>query len=273
MGHLVQGWFEVRSPEPGVFTIAEPLHEERVKSYLVVGAEQAVLLDTGMGIGNISGLVDDLTDRPITVVNSHAHWDHIGGNRWFRTILIHEAEAGVLERGIDNARLRRHLAPERLLGALPPGVDVSTIAFPPTPAAALLRGGEIIDLGDRALEVIHAPGHSPGGIVLLDRSGGALFSADVAYPGRLYCQFADSDLTSYRATMARLANLAPILRAVYPAHGGSPMDPAMLPQMRDALDQVAAGRPPDAVEAGIATHDFDAFAVLVAARRPDESIS
>lgn len=266
---LVQGWFEVRRPEPGVFTIVEPLHVEEVKSSLVVGAERAVLIDTGMGVGDIRALVAELTEQPVTIVNSHAHWDHIGGNHLFAgetEVLIHEAEAANLAAGVGNAKLRQAFAPEHLRGPLPPGFDVETVVFPPIPATRTLHGDETLDLGGRTLEVLHAPGHSPGGIVLLDRANGVLFGTDVAYPHDLYCFGKASDLGAYRATMTRLAELAPVLRVVYSCHGPSPMDPALLPRMRDALDAVAAGRPPDAVRDGVARHGFEGFAVLVPAR-------
>jgi len=266
---LAQGWFEVRRPEPGVFTIVEPLHAEEVKSSLVVGDERAVLIDTGMGVGDIRALVEALTDRPLTVVNSHAHWDHIGGNHLFAPdtdILIHEAEAAPLAAGVGNAKLRQAFAPEHLRGRLPPGFDVESVVIPPTPATRTLHGGETLDLGGRTLEVIHAPGHSPGGIVLLDRANGVLFGTDVAYPHDLYCFGKESDLSAYRATMTRLAELAPSLRVVYSCHGPSPMDPALLPRMRDALDAIAAGRSPDEVGDGVARHAFAGFAVLVASR-------
>ena len=239
-------------------------------SYLVVGEARAILLDTGMGVGHIRSLVRRLTDKPVTVVNSHAHWDHIGGDRVFDDILIHEAEAVDLMRGVPNAELRRHLAPDQLPRPLPAWFDLEIAEFPPVRPTGLLRGGEVLDLGGRALEVIHAPGHSPGGIVLLDRANGVLFSTDVAYPGDLYCQFEDSDLDTYRQTMARLAELAPVLRTVYPSHDGSPMSPALLPRMRDALDAVAAGRAPDAVQGGVAFHTFDGFGVRVRAGRAAE---
>ena len=259
-GDLVQGWFAVSAPEDGVFTIEEPL-EERVKSYLVVGSKRAILIDTGTGVGDIRAVVAELTDRPVTVVNSHAHWDHIGGNRLFADILIHPAEADVLRRGLPNERLRANFAPDRLLGPLPAGFDPSDVAFPPTPPTGLLHDGEILDLGGRQLEVIHGPGHSPGGIVLLDRDGRTLFSTDVAYPGALYCLAPDADLGAYRETMARLAPLAREVDRAYPAHDASPMDPALLPLMRDALDAVAGGRSPDAIDGDILIHTFNGFSV------------
>lgn len=93
-------WFAVHEPEPGIFVIEEPHHVERVKSHLIVGDHRAILLDSGMGIGNIRNVVESLTKLPVTVVNSHAHWDHVGGNHRFDEILIHPAEADELPKGI-----------------------------------------------------------------------------------------------------------------------------------------------------------------------------
>lgn len=264
---LVQDWFAVTNPEPGIFTIEEPLHDEEVKSSLIVGTERALLIDTGMGVGDIRAVVESLTDRPITVVNSHSHWDHVGGNHLFEDgsteIWIHAAERAELEAGVPAGELAEALAPEYLRGPLPPGFDPATFAIPPGRATGLLHGGEVFDLGGRALEVIHAPGHSPGGIVLLDRAGGVLFSTDVAYPCALYAFGRHADLTVYRRTMAMLAELAPSLRAAYASHCAGPMHPALLPRMRDALVEIAAGRAPESVTDEYARHEFDGFSVLV----------
>lgn len=264
---LLQGWFGVSEPEPGVYTIEEPLHEERVKSYLIIGADRALLLDTGMGVGDIHSVVRAVTALPVVVVNSHAHWDHVGGNRHFAAesdILIHRTEAPALKRGVANERLRRAFAPGHLSGPLPPNFDVRTFAIPGTSATRELVGGETIDLGERSLAVIHAPGHSAGGIVLHDETNGVLFSTDVAYPGELYCFGDDADLAAYRRSMTRLAALTRLLRAVYPSHGDSPMDPALLPRMRDALGEIAAGRHSNGIDHGVTRHGYDGFAVLVA---------
>jgi glyoxylase-like metal-dependent hydrolase (beta-lactamase superfamily II) len=264
---LVQGWFEVAEVEPGLFRIAEPLHDEQVKSHLVVGADRAILIDTGMGVGDLRAVVDDLTDRPIAVVNSHAHWDHIGANWRFAEIAIHRSEADRLPRGVGNERLRRAFADEHLLGPLPAGTDRDTLTIPPSEATTLLDGGETIDLGGRRLEVIHAPGHSPGGIVLLDRDHGVLFSTDVAYPGALYGHLADANLDEYRRSLRALAELVPGLRTVYPSHNTSPMAPDLLPRMSAALDEIAFGRPAEAVTGDVAQHRFDGFSVLVPAEQ------
>ena len=83
-GDRLEDWFRIVELEPGVTLIEEPWHHEHVKSYLITGTKRAVLLDADMGIGNLRGVVRGLTRLPVTVVLSHAHWDHIGGSASIR---------------------------------------------------------------------------------------------------------------------------------------------------------------------------------------------
>jgi glyoxylase-like metal-dependent hydrolase (beta-lactamase superfamily II) len=260
---LIQGWFDVSEVEPGVFRIDEPLHFEWVKSFLVIGTERAVLIDTGCGVGDIRSVVDDHTSLPVTVINSHAHWDHIGGNHFFSDIAIHEAEAADLESGISRERMRKNLAPDQLSGPLPEGVDPDNAPIPPSKATTILKGGEKFELGGVALEVIHAPGHSPGGIVLLDRTRGILFSTDVAYMAPMYCYSNGTDFDDYRQSMRVLAALAPEIRAVYGAHNETPFAPDVLIEMSEAFEEVAKGEIEPEIEWDLRHFKFDGFSLLL----------
>jgi glyoxylase-like metal-dependent hydrolase (beta-lactamase superfamily II) len=260
---LIQGWFDVSEVEPGVFRIDEPLHFEWVKSFLVVGAERAALIDTGMGVGDIRAVVEDLTTLPVIVINSHAHWDHIGGNFRFDDIAIHQAEAGKLENGISRERMRRNLAPDLLSGPLPKGVDPDNAPIPTSKATTLLQGGEKFDLGGIELEVISTPGHSPGGIVLLDRKRGILFSTDVAYAAPLYCYSEETSFDDYRTSMRALAELAPELRAVYGSHNETPFAPELLIAMDKAFDAIAAGEVESEIFDEYRQFTFEGFSLLL----------
>jgi glyoxylase-like metal-dependent hydrolase (beta-lactamase superfamily II) len=260
-GELAQGWFAIDEPSPGVFRIQEPLHDENVKSFLVLGADRAALIDTGMGVADIGAVVASLTDLPITVINSHAHWDHIGGNDRFDEIWIHEAEAAGLVNGVPNSVLRPWFSPDRLRGPLPPGVTPESISYPPTPPTGTLAGGEEIDLGDRCLEVIHAPGHSPGGIALWDEANRILFTTDVAYPCTLLLHEWE-DVPVYLATFERLAALDPRPVAVYGSHCDVEMPVGMLTAQRAAIAAIAGGlEPTREVPDGILRWEFDGFAL------------
>jgi glyoxylase-like metal-dependent hydrolase (beta-lactamase superfamily II) len=79
-----------------------------------------------------------------------------------------------------------------------------------------LNEGDVIDLGNRALEVLHLPGHSPGSIALFDRAQDTLYSGDVVYDGELIDKALGCVPEEYATSMERLARLAP--RLVHPGH-------------------------------------------------------
>ncbi len=262
---LWDGWFAVTRLEPGVTMIGEPLHAEDPKSFLVEGSERAVLIDTGIGVGNLGRLIHELTRLPVTVVTSHAHWDHVGGNRWFADIRAPVGAHAALRAGWDDERMRRALDPSQLSGSLPAGSDPAHAAIPPLPDVATVADGDVLDLGGRALEIMAAPGHASELIVLLDRANGILFGTDAVYAAGLYAQMADSDLDVYLATLHRLSALVPELRVVYSSHGTVPFAPELILRMTDAMEEVIAGRPADGEDAGGLRHDFGEFGIITAA--------
>ena len=82
--------------------------------------------------------------------------------------------------------------------------DYAIISTSPT---RQLTEGDVVDLGDRAFEVIHLPGHSPGSIGLWEPRTGILFSGDAIYDGALLDMLPDSSIRNYIATMKRLRSL------------------------------------------------------------------
>jgi glyoxylase-like metal-dependent hydrolase (beta-lactamase superfamily II) len=279
MTNLVQEWFRVWEDRPGIWVIEEPLHSEQVKSYLVLGEDRAALIDTGMGVGNLRSLVDGITSLPVVVILSHAHNDHIGSAWQFSDVGIHPSESDDLAAGQSAERLAGWFAPSEMSGPLPSGFNPDGYSIPGRTADRFYNDGDTIDLGGRTLEVIHAPGHSRGGLVLIDRGDRTLYSTDVVYLRSLYLLNPDSSANDYLATLERLAALAPSLDRLYPSHGQTPIDPGLIPPMRDAMREIAAGRNPDGIEYdpdiegghedtvdrfAINVHDFGVFRVLVA---------
>jgi len=84
-----ESWFEVLRLPNDAYPIAEPRHWQEVISFLIIGSQKAVLLDTGMGIKDISKAVSQLTDPEAVVVNSHTHFDHIGDDHRFSRIFVY----------------------------------------------------------------------------------------------------------------------------------------------------------------------------------------
>lgn len=258
-------WFEVYEVEPGVFAIYEPFQWQEVISYLIEGADAAVLFDTGNGIGDIAAVVERLTVKPVSVINSHGHYDHIGGNYQFDTILSVSTEFSLSKtKGATSDSHRMEVSPEALCKPLPDGVDPATHGTRPYRITRKIVDGETIDLGGRTLEVIRIPGHTDDSIALLDRVNGLLWSGDSFYAGPIWLFAPETDLVAYRSSVARLAALAPDLNAVLPAHNTPKADPGLLIELHKNLEKVLSGEvEPVSISDDHVEFRFEAFSLLL----------
>jgi len=263
-------WFEVYGIRPGVFAIYEPRQFEEVISYLILGNRRALLFDTGLGIGEISQVVRQLTKLPVTVLNSHTHFDHTGGNAELAETLHADIMnedvpfAGANARGQSNVYSRDALAPERLCGPLPSGVTAASYSVRPWHISHTIKDGEHIDLGERDLEVIFTPGHTPDSLCLLDRKNGLLFTGDTFYLGPIYLFTPETDFAAYTQSVKKLARLAPSLKLLLPGHNVPAADPAYLLQLQEAVEKVHSGATKPAITEGRREYRFDHFSLLLA---------
>jgi glyoxylase-like metal-dependent hydrolase (beta-lactamase superfamily II) len=257
-------WFAVRQVTRDLWMIAEPGH---VVSWLYAGSERAVLVDSGTGIMPIRPLVERLTDRPVILVNTHYHFDHVGGNAAFGERLAGVRGGPLLARGTPPDLLRRYLAgfpaaiaearartakepgafaltPETELRDFPASFDPHSWSPGGVPATALLREGETIDLGDRLLRVIDTPGHSPDGICLFDERDGILFAGDTLMEGALYAHYDESSLPDLLASARKLAALEAPVHAICAGHiPRAVAETSLIAETVDALSQVLDGAP------------------------------
>lgn len=259
------GWFEVYEVEPGIYSIYEPWQWQEVISWLIVGGQSALLFDTGNGIGDIASIIGELTDLPVTVVNSHSHFDHIGGNYQFdRIVSVSTPFSLARADGFHNAELLAEVSPEALCKPLPGGLEAADHRVRPYDIARRISAGDVIDLGGRQLEVLPIPGHTPDSIALLDRDAGFLWSGDSFYEGPIWLFAPETDLDAYRRSVARLASLAPELTAVFPAHNSPRADPSLLIELEEKLNLVLTGAvTPEAVDNGAVEFSFDGFSLLL----------
>jgi len=257
-------WFEVYKVAPGVFAIYEPHQWEETIGYLIVGKQRAIEFDTGMGISDIRKVIEELTRLPVTVLNSHTHGDHVGGNWEFDDV-----EGMNLDYTRTNAKGSREfaqaeIAAGKICGSLPSGFDAKAYSTRPWKIAAYIRDGSRFDLGGRTLEVIATPGHAPDAICLIDRENGLLFTGDTFYPATIFLAGPGTDLDAYAASAHRLAALAPQLKTVLGAHNVAVASPDNLPKLAAAFDKVRAGKAAISdAEPGYAMAKVDGFAFLI----------
>ena len=267
-------WFDVYELVPGVYSIHEPQQWQEVISYLVIGDDKALMFDTGNGIGDIRALVDSLTDLPVVVVNSHAHFDHVGGNYQFDTIVSIDTDYG-RERasGQPNEDVRIELSPEALCREPPGEVTQDThVVRPYAEKVTWVADGHTIDIGGHELEIRHMPGHSPGSVVLLDRERGYLWTGDTYYPGPIWLFFPGTDFAAYRETIQRLAEMAPDFTHLFPAHNILVDEPGILASVRDAYEKIVGGELEGEYDAELDTllYEFEGFSFLIGADHPTD---
>ncbi len=238
-----QDWFQVYRVDDGVFAITEPFQFQEVISYLILGSKGAMLFDTGLGIGRMREVVEELTRLPVTVLNSHTHFDHVGGNAEFERILAMDTTyTRANTRGFPPETLAGEVSGEALCRPLPPGTDARSYRTRPYTPSAFVRHGHRVDLGGRELEVLHVPGHTPDAVALRDAAASLLWTGDSFYEGPIWLIVPETDWAAYAASVDRLVRLVPLPRKLLPAHNIAVSSPALLLRLREAVAAIRSGR-------------------------------
>lgn len=211
--HPVFNYLEGRSKRPG---IEEPMIFETIVvgplgvNCFILGCEESkegIVVDPGAEPGKIIAAVKRLGVRIGCVINTHGHFDHIGGNRKVleqtgARLLIHESDVPLLSRAADSAAM-----------------FALTVDNSPSPDS-FLEDGMNLSFGRYQSRVLHTPGHTPGGCCLYFADQGMVITGDTLFAdgiGRT-----DFPGSSYKALIdgirEKLLTLPDSVR-VYPGHG------------------------------------------------------
>lgn len=225
-------WFTIDQIDADTYIISEYRHWEETHCYLINGSKRSLLIDTGLGICNIYDQVVKLTDKPVTAVATHIHWDHIGGHKYFPDFYAHREELDWLNGKFPlSIETIRSMVIDRC--DLPENYDVSTYTLFQGKPTRNLKDHDEIDLGGRVIEVLHAPGHSPGHLCFWEKKRGYLFTGDLVYKDTLFAYYPSTDPNAYLDSLEKVAAL-PVKR-VFPAHHSLDIQPEILIRMKDAF--------------------------------------
>ena len=213
----------IREVRPGVWLMDEA-HE--ATGYLVVGEEKACVIDTMNGYNDLHQAVRKITDKPVTVVNTHGHPDHIFGNMYFEEAYLNPAD-GELARMFTESPEFLEFAREKGR-TMPPFRDI--------------RPGNVIDLGGRTLEVFPLPGHTPGGILLLLREDRILFTGD-SVNHHLWMQLDGClPLHEFAKELERVMFLQDRADIILHGHAQDADDISLLRCLRDGVQEICDGK-------------------------------
>ena len=266
-----QLWFEVYKIEPDIYVFYESGQFEEAISYLVVGKGKAAVIDTGCGIGNVKLLAEEFTQLPIVVVNTHSHYDHVAQNDLFDEIALFDAPNArqVAKNGYSKAEMSRLLAEEMLWKPLPEDFDSENYHVRPFTVTFWLKDGDLIDLGDRKLEVIHTPGHSPDSICLLDREAKLLWTGDTFYTGAIFVHLPGSDLDLFINSYEKLIALSRLYEKLMPGHNEPWVDKTIVEEVLGGAREIRAGttRYTEDIEEAtkIRRYDYSRFSIITKA--------
>lgn len=225
--------------------------------FLLEGTEKAMLIDCGMGIGDLRGAVEMITDKPLIVVITHGHVDHTGNARQFEEIWMHPADKNmpipdsVERRRFDTQRIAHRQKdclgnPYTMFHLYPYDIHVDVREDDgPMPVIHDLYDGQQFDLGGgRIVTAYECPGHSAGEMVFLDSQTRTLFAGDaVNYNLGVSAVPVETTLRYLK----RLQNMGGEYDGIYNGHHdfrafGAPLDDDCLPTIIAIMEDVLAGR-------------------------------
>lgn len=206
------------------------IDEGHVRFFLLEGTKEALLIDSGMMVNNAKEIAQSLTDLPIKLINTHADRDHVGSNHQFEEFYLHPSEAS------------NYYNTQKQTGEFVPVED-----------------GDILDLGNRPLQVIALPGHTPGSIGILDINSKALFSGDPIQDGLIFMFGVQREVHAYLKSLRKLDNYRDKFDVIYPSHGNFPVYPELIDMLYDTVIAIQKGNytPTDAEFHGTVVNRFD----------------
>lgn len=208
-----------------------------VHCFLVEGQDKALLIDTMTGLRGLPAFVATLTDLPVEVALTHGHMDHAGGVFEFGRCYIHPADIPMLDGRTLPARVGY------VRGQLPPGEAPEASAFVPDGPVEFvpLKAGDKLDLGGRALEVLHVPGHTRGSLCYLDTASGDFFAGDACNNNTLLMMDVSATIEEYLEALLALKERQGDIRRFYLFHGPSLQDKSCIDDNIQCCRDILAG--------------------------------
>jgi glyoxylase-like metal-dependent hydrolase (beta-lactamase superfamily II) len=214
--------------------------------YLLEGEHEAIMIDTGESRDNIQEFAQTLTKKPLCkAVNTHSHFDHTGGNGFFDTIYATKGIAG---------------SAKNTMGADP-------ASYPLNYEFTFIEDGDILNPGERPLQVIMLGCHSPEDIVILDIRNRILFSGDevesgqvlllpgyAERPGQIHAVPA-ATVEAYLIAVKRLRAMESAFDSICPGHNGTPIDNSYLDWLIILCEKILNGEIVGSAECSSPSYD------------------
>ena len=215
-------WFSIEAYENDILL----LRESHIDPYavgdiwIVRGRDQDLVVDSGSGMVTPAPLVAAICGRQVTAVALNHSYDHAGGWHSFPGRACHPEDATELGSfTVESEGVSAYLNDDTLWALPTDGYQLSDYSLKPAKPTRLVEEGDIFDLGDRNLQVMHVPGRTSGGLAIWEEASGSLFTSDMLYDGDHGLAWPPADPKAYCASLRRFRELP--VEHVYPGHYGT----------------------------------------------------
>ncbi len=223
-----------------------------VYMFLVVGGERALLIDTGYSTTNVMKYVRHVTDKPIIPVNTHGHFDHIGGNGVFQKVYLSEKDwrtarehsdreylQNMLQHKMDISRIFRMIAKlPAVKKELEESIDMENCKYVPLPSE------NYFELGNRKVLFLETPGHTQGSICLFDEKTRSLFPGDMLCErGVLLGLDHSTSVEEYKQSVEKTEKFyrEHSGKMIFPSHHELPVNENIFSRYRQLCDKIISG--------------------------------
>lgn len=237
--------------DEGTWQITDGSSISRAYIYLLVGEQQAMLVDTGLGNIDLASIVRPLTNKPVLVINTHGHLDHISANHQFENVYLHPADESVFAEHSSYEGRRAFvlgiLAEQGLPSSLLDSPDMQLqmepmLRLPKRNNRRPLQDGDVFDLGNRHVRIIETPGHTMGSLCLLDEDRRWLFTGDTVCDEGVLLHFPHSaPLDIFVESIKKLQAMQRYFDVMWPGHHCCPLDCEILQRYLICAEQIQQG--------------------------------
>ncbi|MEG0365889.1 MAG: MBL fold metallo-hydrolase [Coprobacillus sp.] len=200
--------------------------------YLVVGQKKACLLDTCCGYGNIKEYAETLTNKPIFVILSHGHYDHMGGAALFDEVYMNHNDLPVFQSHL-NIKFKTDI---------PEGVSQKD-NIPIREAPMLdIKDYQVFDLGNLHVKMIPVKGHTPGMMCPLIVEQRIIIFGDACGVSVLLFDENSSNVSEYRESLINLKKYEGEYDTIYRNHGTFFSNKILLDNVIECCDLILSGK-------------------------------
>ena len=218
------------------------------QSFLIEGSDKALLIDGLSGVGSLKAFVRELTELPVTLVNTHGHVDHIGADFEYKEVYIAPEDIPLMYAHSDMEMRLGFAKSGAMFAPLPTEPKLSDVTVPGPVKTLPMKNGDIFDLGGVKLEVIAVPGHTRGTVVFLDRDRRIVYSGDACNRNTLVYGEESASIEEFKESLLHFKEFQPAFDGLWGGHGGAMEQPEIIDSAIALCDEIMAGTD-DAVEA------------------------